>query len=377
MSIKVKQAINKCLFQIESNTFDEDTIRTLLIVSREYIGSEGLIKELAHFIAHPVRNQGIFHKKVNSRYAKLSLIDEQASKLDIREIQDSIKTENDLSDFILGAISVEKIDSKLFKILYSDGLDDVPEDHLIKFTGYNKKEIKDFLDRSYIKREGYHYLSTNSTEKLIQAFSNLPNSQYDPVKDVDITNQLNHAKHLTGGIKRKIDIIQKVIRGVVYFDSVFDTSELSNEIQVAMLQVMAKFDINKKYVKIIKNNADDILLCIMTLLHDCRFVFFDKNEAKVFLSFYLDNKTDRKARSGSDVNEILYNEGVIALYISYKSGHKTTTFPLFVSNLAIHKYLKHEAYKANFSGRDISEIPWTTASRVGGELQLIKDIDFQ
>ncbi len=80
MSIKIKQALTESLIKIEKKEFDEKTIRTLLIVSREYLRYDGLVKELAHFIAHPKRNKGIFHKKVNSRYAKFKLIEEQVLK---------------------------------------------------------------------------------------------------------------------------------------------------------------------------------------------------------------------------------------------------------------------------------------------------------
>jgi hypothetical protein len=77
MSAKVKQAILQTLSKIEKDTYDEDTIRTLLILSREHIHSENLIRELAHFIAHSERNQGTFHRLINSRYAKLKLVDDQ------------------------------------------------------------------------------------------------------------------------------------------------------------------------------------------------------------------------------------------------------------------------------------------------------------
>lgn len=52
MSIKIRQALIESLIKIEKKEFDESTIRTLLIVSREYMKFDGLVKELAHFIAH-------------------------------------------------------------------------------------------------------------------------------------------------------------------------------------------------------------------------------------------------------------------------------------------------------------------------------------
>ena len=91
MSIKVKQGITKCLTNIEGGTFDEDTIRTLLILSREHLNNNSLIKEIAHFIAHIDRTQGIFHRKINSRYAKFKLTKEQVEKVDIKELSKTIK----------------------------------------------------------------------------------------------------------------------------------------------------------------------------------------------------------------------------------------------------------------------------------------------
>src|SRR5687768_1079333 len=116
MSVKIKQAITKCLQKIEDSIFDEDTIRTLLIVSREHIRNEGLLKELAHFIAHNERTQGMFHRAVNSRYTKFKVVRDWVRQLDLKQLAAKIKTEDELSDFMLGGITVEKIEAKLFNI---------------------------------------------------------------------------------------------------------------------------------------------------------------------------------------------------------------------------------------------------------------------
>lgn len=167
MSIKVKQALTQGLIKIENDEFDEDTIRTLLIVSREYLKYSGLIKELAHFIAHPTRDRGIFHKKVNCRYTKFKLVDEQFSKSNISILQSTITNESELSDFLLGAISIEQIDAKLYDILYRDGLEDLPESHLIHHTGFNKKQAEIILNENYTKQGDFYTLNLLKTEKLI------------------------------------------------------------------------------------------------------------------------------------------------------------------------------------------------------------------
>lgn len=91
MSIKVKQAIVSCLEKIARKEFDEDTIRTLLISCREKISTDGIVRELPHFIAHTLRKQGVFHRKVNSRYTKFKLAHDQTLKLSLEEITKRIK----------------------------------------------------------------------------------------------------------------------------------------------------------------------------------------------------------------------------------------------------------------------------------------------
>lgn len=375
MSIKVKQAIINSLTKVENDTFDEDTIRTLLIVSREHFKTHGLIKELAHFIAHTERTQGIFHKKINSRYAKYKLVNEQVAKVDIGELSKSIKTEDELSDFMLGGVSVEKIEAKLFNILYSDGLDDLPESHLVKYTGFKKNEVKKFLEQFYIKKDGFYYITTNRTENLINAFKNLPLSKYNPVEDVEMAEQLRQAETAAKKVKSMMDGIQKVIRGAIFFNSVFETETFRNEIVSSFTQVIDKFKIDRKFIDDIKRNCNDILLCIMTLLHDSKFIFFDKNEARIFLCFYLDYNIEEAQKPDYKPDEVLYEKGVVALFISGQSGHQTTTFPLFVSDLLIKQYLSCENFKANTMIRSMSETIWTTASRIDEHLQLTNDIN--
>ena len=370
MSVKVKQALNKCLEQIENDSFDEDVVRTLLIVSRDYLRNEGLIKELAHFIAHPVRYKGMFHERLNNRYTKFKLVEDQVLKYDISELQKKIKTEDELSDFMLSGISVEKIDSKLFDILYSDGLNDLPEEHLKKYTGLNKKEIKKLFEDYYTKKNGFYYLSTNKTENLINTFRSLPKTKYNPEKETEIADQLTNTESLVNKIKSRIDSVQKVIRGAIYFNSVFDTKTLHAEIESVIKHLIKQFNLDQRFVKVIKNHIDEILLCVMTLLHDSKFVFYDKNEARAYLCFYLNYNPEHLETPNFSVRDELYSSGVIALYISYKSKDKINNLPLFVSDLPIKKYLDYNIYKTNPIDSYNSEIRWITASRIDNELQL-------
>ncbi len=369
MSIKAKQAILRCLYKIKSDTFDEDTIRTLLFVSREYFKSDGLTREFAHFIAHTERSQGVFHRKINSRYVKDKLINEQYSKID-STVRNSITTEDELSDYLLSGVSVDKIEAKLYNILYVDGLDDIPESHLIKYTGFDKNEVKELFDRFYIKKGGYYYITTGKSEFLASAIRRLPISKYNPLIETEMEDTINRSINISNEIKRTIDRIQRVIRGVIYFNSVFDIHNFRSEIVSEFTLVLDRFGIEKEFINDIINHNDDILLCIMTLLHDSKFSFYDKEKARIFLCFHLDHDIESANKPKYDIRDDMHDRGVIALYVTVKS----ITFPLFTSDLPIKKYIIYESYITNPSRMNLSETVWTSAIRIDGTLQLTKYI---
>lgn len=355
MSIKIKQALTESLIKIEKKEFDEETIRTLLIVSREYLKYDGLVKELAHFIAHPKRNRGIFHKKVNSRYTKFKLFEEQLLKK-----QPIITTEEELSDFMLGEVDLKKIDSELFNILYVDGLDDMPESHLLQYTGYTKAQAEKTIKDNYTKNGSFYYLNTLRTEKMISLLQELPNIN----EDQEIQKSILKGQELIEKINSNIDSLQKVIRGAIHFRSVFDTNSLISDFENNFESILKELNIDSKYIKVLTDNIQEILICLMTLLHDSIFEFYDKNTARVYLCAYLEsNEIEKKVSICT--KEILFEYGVLALYTNYKYVNKTNSFPLFVSEIKLKDYIEREDFMKENIDRSIREIPWISAKRYG------------
>lgn len=366
MSIKAKQTINKCLEKIKDRSFDEDTVRLLLITAREHIKGEGLFKEFAHFIAHSSRNQGQFHRKVNSRYMKFKLAQDQVQSVELKKLQDSIKTEAGLSDFMLGGVSVEKVQKNLFTILYHDGLDDLPEEHLIKYTGFSKAQVKEMLKEFYIKKGDFYYLRTNTTERLIELIKQLPVS--DSLQEQEwLAHKLENAQKTAATIKSTMDRVVKVVRGAIHFHSVFEQPAFREDIIGAISQLIDKFKLDKSYLKNVEQESDDILFCLMTILHDSTFVFFDRSEAHIFLCLYLGDNGTRLSQQGYDVATDLYENGVYALYLE---STNVLTFPLFVSDLPIKRYLSFDKFKSADFSSNVSHSIWTTAVRLGTEIEL-------
>ncbi|AUC77130.1 hypothetical protein [Olleya sp. Bg11-27] len=353
MSIKIKQSLTESLIKIERKEFDEETIRTLLIVSREYLKYDGLVKELAHFIAHPKRDRGIFHKKVNSRYAKFKLIEEQLLKK-----QPEIKTEEELNDYMLRGVDFEKIDSKLFSILYFDGLDDLPESHLIKYAGYTKAQAKKTLKDNYTKKDNFYYLNTLRTKKMISLLEELPNTN----EDKEIQKFISEGQELIGKVNSSINSLLKEIRGTIHFYSVFDVNSLSSDFENNFKKILNEFNIDSKYTNIITDNIQDILICLMTLIHDSILEFYDKNTARVYLCAHLENNEIKEIESISQ-KKSLYENGVLALYTNYKFENKSNSFPLFVSELKLKNYINENDFMNENIDHSTNEIPWISAKR--------------
>lgn len=377
MSIKVKQALTKCLTQIKNQTFDEDTIRTLLIVARDFIKEEGLVKELAHFIAHPVRDKGIFHKRVNNRYAKWKLVDEQFDKVkDNKDFFKTIETESQLSDFMLGAVQLESIDAKLFEILYVDGINDISEKHLLTYTGMGKTKAIELLKSSYEKKNNQYILRAieieegiRRREKMVKTFGLEILGEAERKKVIEIIQKDLEIKGKIDLAKKQIDHLQKVIRGTIEFPSVFEENTLDKEIYSSISKLITQFNLDSTFLMATKKFRKDILLCIMTLLHDSTFKFYDGNQARTFLCFYRE-QTEEDFGKLDDINTI-YAKGVLGLYITYKVFDKTNSHPLFISDLKIKDYINKSELdeKTDYL---FNEIPWTTAIRQGKKLKLVK-----
>ncbi|QXU50952.1 hypothetical protein KYG33_07875 [Chryseobacterium sp. D764] len=365
MSIKIKQSLIKSLNKIKEQSFDEETIRTLLITAREFLKYEGLIKELAHFVAHTKRSQGIFHRKVNNRYTKMKLIEERIKNNEFQQIQSKIKTEDELSDFMLDGVGIDKVETKLFDILYRDGLEDIHEDHLIKYTGFNKRQAKKYLDDNYSKTNGYYYLKALQTERAIINLMLLPNKKNIDKREFE--NSIKQGLELTEKIKNTVDRLQRVIRGVIFYDSVFEAKSLNNEFNTVFENVLKLFDIDLSYIEDISDNSNDILLCIMALLHDSTFEFYDKNSAKVYLCAYLEGNIKKPI---AETANNIFERGVLALYINYNFENSSNSYPLYVSDLKLQTYVSLEDFTKSPINNSIDEIPWISAERVNGKLIL-------
>lgn len=71
---KIRFSVMKRIAVIASDSFSQDDVKLLLIELREYLPKQSLIKEIAHFVAHPDRDRGIIHETVNYAYNRCRVL---------------------------------------------------------------------------------------------------------------------------------------------------------------------------------------------------------------------------------------------------------------------------------------------------------------
>lgn len=314
ISIKTKNSIQVQLEKIKNDTFQETDIKLLLIDIREYIREESLLREFADFIAHPSRDKGIFNKTLNTRYLKFKLIDEQLKKLNTEQ-QKEIKTERQLSNFLLNSINIERVEKKIFEILFIDGLNDIGDKLFDDNYPISKKKVKKLITDNY-------QLGVDKKEYILK-------SRKDFVKVEDAL---------------------KFIRGTIEASPIFNQATFEKEIQKAIGRTINVLRFDNSYLSHVKKHTKSILLCILCLLHDAKFVFHDKHIATCFLSLYPSDK--KSISTEADKNS----------FIALISDDIKANMPIFVSNIKIGEHFFVDETAIN-NLRYMERIPWINAIR--------------
>lgn len=242
--------------KIENSLFDEDDTKLLLIEIREKLRGDKFLKEVCHFIAHPDRDKGICHEKVDTRYAKLKFVDENVKKVLTSEFMEKNKgkPERFFTDAMLNYIRTEKIEAKLFELLILSGINDIENELYQKYYRLTKKQVRRLICGAYEKVNGYYMLKTTLTINEI---------------------------HL-------IDDLLKFIRGTITGKPIFTAEEIFVDFIVGLKRLSAEINYRTSFEKI-KKNKDDLIVCIISLLHDSTFKLFDGNIGYGFISVISDN----------------------------------------------------------------------------------------
>jgi uncharacterized membrane-anchored protein YjiN (DUF445 family) len=320
MNSKASKKLKERLETINGGTFDEDDIKLLLIEIRDYLQGESILREVCDFIAHPKRNKGICHRRIDSRYAKQFFAKKRTQELINEKVFENNhdKPWSFFSDQILDYIKTDKIEKNLFETIIKEGIEEIDDELFQKYYGLRKNEVKSMISKFYVRdKSGYS---------------------------------------LKKGISKKsyflIDELLKFIRGTFTGKSAFDQSEIEidilNAIERLTKELSLTVDLNE-----FKKHLSDIIVCILCIIHDTNFELFDKKIGQSYLSVHPteDHKT-------FTLGLVVNTDGFVFQIISTSIDSKT-----YLDNIDI-----------ELDTLTMSQIPWCFSTRdKDGKLRLTKN----
>lgn len=302
---------------LENGTFIEDDIKLLLIEIRERLKNETFLREICDFVAHSDRSKGICHKKVDVRYAKLKLFEENTQKKFTPEFVENNKTKpwSFFTDTMLDYIQASKIEKFLFELLIISGIDDIDNELFVKHYRLSKREVKKLVTDSYKLNEGFYTPKTTITTKNFIL----------------------------------LDDLLKFIRGTITGRPAFTEKEIVNDFIVGIKNFCKEIDYKVDYDKI-NNNSSDLIICIISILHESTFKLFDGTIGNGFLSLH-----------PKDIDTVIC--------LMSKTGKYT--LPLITTDISARQYIDYDL--EIIKQFEYKSLPWNNCIRdKNGKLKLIK-----
>jgi hypothetical protein len=312
MNAKRKIYLVESLRKLENNTFDENDIRLLLIEIRDLLKKESFLREVCNFIAHPERDKGICHARINSRHAKMKFYKESSQKLKDAGVfeQNLDKPWEFFSEQLLAYIETPRIEKQLFEILIKEGIEEIPEELFLEYYKLPKAKLKEFVLKAYNIKNGFYILSP-----IIKGKSYL-----------------------------FIDDLLKFIRGTITGTSAFNQTDIENDFKQGIKRIIINEKIEIDF-KRIENSLESIVVCIISILHEADFTLFDKSIAKSYVT--VGRETSKKDDQ--------------ILYLSLYAETDNLSFPVISTSILATKYIK--ATNEEIGEFELKPMPWIIANR--------------
>jgi len=243
LSERTKGDLILILSKFEKDTYNEDDIEKLLLILRAFFEGQGIIWELASFIAHPeARSKGIFQEKIDTNYAilKYQLVNNKKFEYCPSKEDEDLK------------INLFKIKSPIFKALILGGIKNYPEKKLQSDLNLNQKVCLKILNETYTVVNGYHVLKEFKNISIITQIFNLVFSLFQT----------------------------KLI---------LSEDKIISQFEYCFKQINLNLKLNFNYKEFLKNNAPQFLLCIICILHSRQFKLFDGKIGKCEIGLVKDD----------------------------------------------------------------------------------------
>lgn len=235
LTAKSLQHVQSFVAKLEQGTFEERDVTSLLTSIRFYFRKYGLLWELAAFEAHQnVRDKGISHASIDVNYAKFLYVHANDGS---RRLPTSV------------------VPSKLYRTLFINAVEDFDDDTLRQECGMGKTELNSLVRENYTDtRNGSHVLE----------------------------GRLN--------VKGMFAGLETILRTVA-FKAAIPQQDLISQLVEALLEVHVIHPFSYDFEALIRANEDDILVCMICLIHSARVKLFDGSQAECFISTHLRRDT--------------------------------------------------------------------------------------
>ncbi len=260
---KERKSIANFFDKFKANTFLENDLKLFLIEVREYLNGETFLRELADFIAHGTRNQGMCFKAVKSRHMRMSSMGRRMKDIMTDEFMEKNKGKPDsfFSRSFLNYLDYRKISLKDFKIYFTYSLDDLEESFVMKQTGMDKARINGIIKSSYQREGNYMFLDHNLSEEK----------------------------------KLLIEELLLFIRGAITTQAVFTQKQIEKDFKM----VASKFS-NSEFKEDHSQAMNDLMVCIMAMLHDKQFKLDNHSFAHCYLNIQNKNNIMEELQASTE-----------------------------------------------------------------------------
>ncbi len=235
LNARSKDELISCIKKIDNSTYDEKDIVVFLRNVRPLFSDQELIWELASFIAHPEpRDRGIFHKNMDVVYAQLLYVH---ANVEQRKLQLLRIEKNVFETFILGSINA--FDNK----------------KLLNKFNKNKKDCLKIVKEKY-KKEGDFFV----------------------IQDMIDFNAI-------------FPIIW-MCTATMEIKKVIENQSLIKQIQYVLKELKPLLNIEYDERVIIDREKNNLIVCIMCLLHSSSLKLFDNEIGKCNIAVSKTRKID-------------------------------------------------------------------------------------
>lgn len=246
---KSRLSIKTHIRSLAERSFDEDTVKLLLIDIRDFAPDLADLREVCHFVAHPERNQGSIHNRILSRFLRIRYMNEVMKRaMADCEIHHPGRTE-DFGAYVQRTIPLDHyqvFDKKYFEILLGREQDDFDESFYAKVFNSCRSEIARIIESNYKKVDGKYRLRPN----------------YD----------------------KSVTKLVFVLETSIQFRPLLSAEKILEELKVALCRLATSLDVTLTEIEDALSDKEGLFLAILSLLHDVTFVRDDTAIGRSFLS---------------------------------------------------------------------------------------------